>query len=153
MDDAAVAVDDAGSEVAGSEAPSEVPQAAAPAPVADNGEVLARIDNSTSSIDAAMSEGFANVNSRLDAIGNDQARLMLDIENATIGGEERNANETETNATVTISPAQWSQLESNWDALQASSAVSLFLTLVCTLLVAAVFGSRLWDAFSKGWRR
>lgn len=54
---------------------------------------------------------------------------------------------------VTISDDQWRTMQECWGWAKSCAAVALFLALVATLLVAALFGSKLWDHFSKGWRR
>lgn len=53
---------------------------------------------------------------------------------------------------VLIDSTQWGTMASKWDTLAQSMQVVLFLALVVTLLLAALFGNRLWSAFSRGWR-
>lgn len=53
---------------------------------------------------------------------------------------------------VVISDNQWKTMQECWGWAKNCAAVALFLVLVATLLVAGLFGSKLWDHFSKGWR-
>lgn len=54
--------------------------------------------------------------------------------------------------TVVISDTQWAEMRESWLYAKGVMQVSLYLALVCTLLVASLLGNRLWSAFSKGWR-
>lgn len=54
---------------------------------------------------------------------------------------------------VLIDDSQWDTIETKWETAGKSMQVVLFLALVVALLLAAIFGNRLWGAFSKGWRR
>lgn len=58
-----------------------------------------------------------------------------------------------TTGTVSISADQWSVMQECWGWAKGLGSVALFLALVGTLLMAAMFGSKLWDHFTKGWRR
>ena len=54
---------------------------------------------------------------------------------------------------VVLDAEQWSDVQRCWQWAKGGLSACLFLALVCTLLVAALLGNRLWAAFSQGWRR
>lgn len=58
----------------------------------------------------------------------------------------RTTSEQQTAQTITVDATQW-------DYIQKSDQVQNFFLLVLSLLVSALLGTRLWDAFSRGWRR
>lgn len=58
----------------------------------------------------------------------------------------RTTNEQQTAQTLTVDATQW-------DYIQKSDQVQNFFLLVLSLLVSALLGTRLWDAFAKGWRK
>ena len=58
----------------------------------------------------------------------------------------RTTNEQQTAQTITIDATQW-------EYMQKSDQIQNFFLLVLSLLVSALLGTRLWDAFSRGWRR
>ena len=93
---------------------------------------------------------FETVNTKLDMLGEGQTILYEQIGNATRGAE---VEERATNETVSIDGAQWQEMRESWLWIKGAAGIALFYAMVVTLLVAAVFGSRLWSAFSKGWRR
>lgn len=53
---------------------------------------------------------------------------------------------------VALNDDQWAEVQSCWGWAKSCASFGLFLVLVCTLIVSALLGSRLWSAFSKGWR-
>ena len=54
---------------------------------------------------------------------------------------------------VVLDDGQWADVQRCWQWAKGGLSACLFLALVCTLLVAALLGNRLWAAFSQGWRR
>lgn len=54
--------------------------------------------------------------------------------------------------TVAIADNQWQEMRQSWLWAKSAASVALFLCLVVTCLVSAMLGTRLWSAFSKGWR-
>lgn len=93
-------------------------------------------------------DGNKEVSQRLDSVEKglaDNTALMR-------GASDETANAENTTYTVQISDEQWQQMRESWLWAKSLSSVALFLGLVLVLVVAALFGSRLWSAFTKGWR-
>lgn len=102
-------------------------------------------------VQTTISDCDAKTSAQLDGIA-----ATLDSESQTLDAMlvklgESNANET--NSTVLIDDAQWAEMRESWLWAKNCAAVGLFLALVGVLMVAAIFGNKLWSAFSKGWRR
>ena len=98
-----------------------------------------------------ITDGDAKTSAQLDGIA-----ATLDSESQTLDAMlvklgESNANET--TSTVLIDKAQWDEIRESWLWAKSCASVGLFLALLCVLLVSAMFGNRLWSAFSKGWRK
>ena len=99
----------------------------------------------------AISDGDEKTSAQLDGIA-----ATLDSESQTLDamlvklGESKS---TDTTNTVMIDNAQWSEMRESWLWAKSCAGVALFLGLVCVLLVSAIFGNKLWTAFSKGWRK
>lgn len=53
---------------------------------------------------------------------------------------------------VTLDSQQWETVQRCWGWAKAGAQVGLYVELVLLLVVCAMLGNRLWDAFSKGWR-
>lgn len=60
--------------------------------------------------------------------------------------------ESGTSGTVTVDDTQWQSLVDTLTVVSDSASISLFLSLVCTCLVSAILGTRLFAVFSEGWR-
>lgn len=52
-----------------------------------------------------------------------------------------------------LEQTQYEALDYCYHYAQGAASVMLFLLLVNTLMVSALFGNRLWASFSKGWRK
>lgn len=97
-------------------------------------------------IGVQMQEGFGEVDEDLGKLRKG-VRTLSEQLNETSGGE------TIENCTVTISQDQWAEMRDSWLWAKEWAGLSLFVAVVCALLVAALFGSRLWADFARGWRR
>ena len=58
-----------------------------------------------------------------------------------------------TSAVVVLDGDQWSTIQRCWGFAKGAGVVCLFTMVACTLFVCVLVGQRLWDAFSRGWRR
>lgn len=99
-----------------------------------------------------ISDGDAKTSAQLDGIA-----ATLDSESQTLDAMlvklgESNQSETN-NQTVVIDSGQWSEMRESWLWAKSCAGVGLFLALVGVLMVSAIFGNKLWTAFSKGWRK
>lgn len=56
-------------------------------------------------------------------------------------------------AVILLDDGQWSEVREAWGWCKSGFSLALFLLVVSTLMVSAMLGTRLWDAFSEGWRR
>lgn len=54
---------------------------------------------------------------------------------------------------VALDEQQWATVQKCWGWAKAGAQVGIFLELLLLFFVCAMLGGRLWDAFSKGWRR
>lgn len=87
----------------------------------------------------------------MDALSGEVAVLGEKVDSASA------ANDAKGSEVQTVSVVLDSSLQERFDSyeiwLHSSFGVLLFLSLVCTLLVASLLGNRLWNAFSEGWKR
>lgn len=103
-------------------------------------------------VQTTISDGDAKTSAQLDGIA-----ATLDSESQTLDallvklGESRQGETT--NQTVVIDAGQWSEMRESWLWAKNCAGVALFLALVGVLMVSAIFGNKLWSAFSKGWRK
>lgn len=112
---------------------------------------LGSIDGNLSELRRGTEEGFGTLGSRLESLESGQA-LLSDQLNGTAEGVQDDGNENRTYV-VEIESNQLAALQSHIERNGNIGSVSLFVSLLCTLLVAALLGSSLWTTFSRGWRR
>lgn len=98
----------------------------------------------STSVDQLMA--IEDLGRRIDALGDGVQALAA-------GNTDDDEVATADVVVMELSDGQWQEIRESWGWCKAGFSVALFLALVCTLLVAAIFGNRLWSAFSKGWRR
>lgn len=100
-------------------------------------------------VDAAMGEvGFDDVAAKVDELAANTAGVASDVDALRTAVESGGAEST----VVLVDSAQWAEMQESWAWLKQGFSVALFLVLVVTLLVAALFGNRLWQAMATGWR-
>lgn len=107
-------------------------------------EVGSKVDDVGSKVD----EGFDDLDHKLLVLKRGQSELKAMLNETTEGGEDGNVTQV-----VEIEGNQLRELQSHMQRIGDIGSVSLYLSLVCTLIVAALLGSFLWSAFSKGWRK
>ena len=90
---------------------------------------------------------LADIAARLASIDDELAQTHDEVK--AIGADEG----AKTSAVVLLDDQQWSDLQRCWGWAKGGVQVGLFLVLVLACFVGALLGSRLWGAFSKGWRR
>ena len=78
---------------------------------------------------------------------NDKKILENTSKDATKSGAEQ------TVYVCKLEQTQYDALDYCYHYAQGAASVMLFLLLVNTLMVSALFGNRLWASFSKGWRK
>ena len=78
---------------------------------------------------------------------NDKKLLENTSKDATKSGAEQ------TVYVCKLEQTQYEALDYCYHYAQGAASVMLFLLLVNTLMVSALFGNRLWASFSKGWRK
>lgn len=67
--------------------------------------------------------------------------------------DEGDENAEGANTIVMLDDGQWSEVREAWGWCKSGFSLALFFLVVSTLMVSALLGTRLWDAFSEGWRR
>lgn len=80
--------------------------------------------------------------------GNDEV-----IKAIAAGNEDTKAGASGEVVTVQVSDSQWATMQKCWGWAKAGAQVGIFLELLLLFFVCAMLGGRLWDAFSKGWRK
>lgn len=78
---------------------------------------------------------------------------VLALSSGSSAGEGDENVENANSALILLDDGQWSELREAWGWCKSGFSLALFLLVVCTLMVSAMLGTRLWDAFSEGWRR
>lgn len=95
-----------------------------------------------------QSEVLRQINDRLDGLNAGLVALQDDVAAGAAADEDSETS----SSVVVLDSTQWEEVREAWGWCKSGFSIALFLVLVCTLLVAALFGNRLWAAFSKGWR-
>lgn len=95
----------------------------------------------------ARSEDVRNIDAKADALASTVAANGQKIDGVAASVA------SDGSTVVLIDDSQWDTIETKWDTAGKSMQVVLFLALVIALLLAAIFGNKLWAAFSRGWRR
>lgn len=111
-------------------------------------DVAKLIDDAVARENDAENDRTTLLVERLDSIGDGVALLAQGAQ----GAEDDSAG-AEGASVVALSDDQWQEMRESWLWAKSSAQTALFLALLVTLLVAAIFGNRLWDAMAKGWRR
>lgn len=106
--------------------------AGAAAPITTNAQTDKKLDELGTKLDG-LSSSLGEQGAKLDQVNSGVTAL-------------RTTNEQQTAQTITVDATQW-------EYMQKSDQVQNFFLLVLSLLVSALLGTRLWDAFSRGWRR
>lgn len=118
----------------------------APSVVVPDTSLIDELGSKVDEVGGKADEGFDSLDHKLLVLKRGQSEIKAMLNETSEEGE----NGTQV---VEIDGNQLAELQSHIQRTNEIGGVSLFLTLVCTLLVAALMGSVLWSAFSKGWRR
>lgn len=101
------------------------------------------------SVDDSFREELNELGDKVDYLESG-IRALSSGSSADEGDENvENAN----SAVILLDDGQWSEVREAWGWCKSGFSLALFLLVVCTLMVSALLGTRLWDAFSEGWRR
>lgn len=122
---------------------SDAPQAVVP-DTSLSDEVGSKVDEVGSKVD----EGFSGLDHKLLVLKRGQSEIKSMLNETSEGGEDGNDTQV-----VEIEGNQLREIQSHMQRIGDIGSVTLYLSLVCTLVVAALLGSFLWSAFSKGWRK
>lgn len=107
-------------------------------------ELGSKVDEVGNKVD----EGFDGLDHKLFVLKRGQTELKTMLNETMEGGEDGNVTQV-----VEIEGNQLREFQAHMQRIGDIGSVSLYLSLVCTLIVAALLGSFLWSAFSKGWRK
>lgn len=100
-------------------------------------------------VDAALGEvGIDALSSKVDELAASAQGVASDVVALRTAVESEGSAST----VVLVDATQWEEMRESWEWLKQGFSVALFLVLVVTLLVAAMFGNRLWQAMATGWR-
>lgn len=120
----------------------------APQIVVPDTSVSDELGGKVDEVGGKVDEGFDSLDHKLLVLKRGQTELKAMLNETTEGGEDGNVTQV-----VEIEGNQLLDFQSHMQRIGDIGSVSLFLSLVCTLVVAALLGSFLWSAFSKGWRK
>lgn len=95
-----------------------------------------------------QSEVLRQISGRLDGLNEG----LVALQDGVAEGSSADEDSETSSSVVVLDSTQWEEVREALGWCKAGFSVLLFLSLVCTLLVAALFGNRMWSAFSKGWR-
>lgn len=95
-----------------------------------------------------QSDVLQQISDRLDGLN---AGLVA-LQDGVAEGASADEDSETSSSVVVLDSVQWEEVREAWGWCKGGFSLLLFLSLVCTLLVAALFGNRMWSAFSKGWR-
>lgn len=91
---------------------------------------------------------YLNLLAAVQGIGDSCAAIQYDVHYGSSSGSSSGSS-----GVVALSDSQWAAMCSQWEMTNGFMSVLLFLLLLCVVMVSALFGNRLWCAFSEGWRR
>lgn len=120
---------------------SDAPQAVVP-----DSSVSDELGSKVDEVGGKVDEGFDSLDHKLLVLKRGQSEIKTMLNETSEGGE----NGTQV---VEIDGNQLAGLQSHMQRIGDIGSVSLFLSLVCTLVVSSILGSLLWSSFSKGWRK
>lgn len=114
------------------------------------------LDDARELVDDAVKQVTDGYDQKRDAAYQDIANKLVTLEDndkKILENSSQTKTGSGTTATVCVlEQTQYEALEYCYHYAQGAAGVLLFLMLVNTLMVAALFGNRLWAAFSEGWR-
>lgn len=110
------------------------------------GDSVSAYDSAVDARYQALADSLASISSDVAAVADSQAMTAKQV--SKLAG----ASDGDSSYVVVLDDTQWETVRDCWVWAKSGLSISLFLLLVCTLLVAAVLGNRLWTAFSQGWR-
>lgn len=111
------------------------------------GDALGSYDSAVDARYQDLSADLAGLSASVSALADSQDLTTKQVSKLASSSPDSTATYV-----VALSSEQWDTVRECWVLAKTGGALALFLALVCTLLVAALLGSRLWSAFSKGWR-
>lgn len=120
----------------------------APQGVVPDSSVSDEVGSKVDEVGSKVDEGFDSLDHKLLVLKRGQSEIKAMINETQEGGEDGNGTQV-----VEIEGNQLRDIQSHMQRIGDIGSVSLYLSLVCTLVVAALLGSVLWSAFSKGWRK
>lgn len=120
----------------------------APQDVVPDSTLSDEVGSKVDAVGSKVDEGFDGLDHKLLVLKRGQSELKAMINETSEGGEDGNNTQV-----VEIEGNQLREIQSHMQRIGDIGSVSLYLSLVCTLVVAALLGSFLWSAFSKGWRK
>lgn len=128
---------------------------AVPLEVVTLDDVHKLVDNALSDYyerqDLAMESYCNDVSGGIDAVNDSVGALSSKVD--ALAANVDDSKEAQENLVVTLDEGQWTTVQRCWGWGKAAGQVALFLELVILLMVCTLLGTRLWDAFSKGWRK
>ena len=108
---------------------------------------IKRTDDDVNAVGAKLTDGIDGVAGQIDDLSKTTNDLAIEVR----ASNER--NEQQQTTTMLVDDAQWAEMRQSWWQAKDTLAVAFFLEFVIALLLASILGAKLWDFFSKGWRR
>lgn len=100
-------------------------------------------------VDDGNVEALETITMRLDGL---DAGLVA-LSDAVSQGSGSDEDTEVTASVVVLDSTQWEDVREAWGWCKTGFSVALYFVVLCTLLVAALLGTRLWATFAEGWRR
>lgn len=116
--------------------------------VPDDGAVAVVDEPADSALEPVVSVDLESLRGEIRALGD----KVVDLESSVLADSEGDTVNEVASTVVVLDSAQWEEVRDAWGWCKPGISLMLYLTMVVTLLVAALLGTRLWNAFSKGWR-
>ena len=119
-------------------------------------DVAKIVDDATSSAGSeaveAIGSEVAEVSGKVDSVGDYVAGIDARLAKVEEGFVTLGAQSDDGANAVMLTDDQWLEMQQAWGWAKSCASFGVFLLLVCVLLVAANFGSKLWSTFVAGWR-
>lgn len=107
---------------------------------------IKKTDDDVNDVGAKLTDGINGVAGQVDDLSRTTDDLVSEV-------RASNAKSDTQSATVLLDDAQWTELQQAWWLARDTFAAAFFLEIVIALLLASMLGAKLWEFFSKGWRR
>lgn len=120
--------------------------------VPDDGAVAVVDEPADSALEPVVTVDLESLRGEISELGDKVGYLESGLR-AQSSDSSASSSDEDSQAVIVLDSSQWFELQDVWAWCKPGFSLALFLVTVNTFMVAALLGTRLWSAFSEGWRR